>query len=442
MTFDAPSAPLDTRSAETLAERGLRLGLVDTSDASAFDTWLESDSRGFHGGVPSPESLAAQRAGLAYRRTTGVWDETAAESHAPVSTVSSWVSDLTVPGGSVDGWAISAVTVAPTHRRKGIARAMLESELRTASAAGIPLAMLTVSEATIYGRYGFAPAAMSAKWSVDPRRGSWTGPEATGRIHFLSREAARDQLGEIIARAREENPVPGDIERWEYLTTRTLGFDEPSGDRAKKARIVRYDDAEGTAQGFAVFSLAETDENNFLHTVTVHDLVTVTDDAYAGLWRFLLEMDLVQEVTADLRAVDEPLAWLLSDFRATRLADQRDFLWLRILDVVATLEARRYSAPGRLVLDTADPLGFADALVLLEVAADGTATVTPLDGEAPDDAAAVSLTVGELGSIYLGGVTARSLARAGRIEELRPGSVDRLDAMFRWSDAPRLSVWF
>ena len=55
-------------------------------------------------------------------------------------------------------WAISMVTVAATHRRRGIARGLLEGELRAAASAGVPMAGLTVTEATIYGRYGFGPA--------------------------------------------------------------------------------------------------------------------------------------------------------------------------------------------------------------------------------------------------------------------------------------------
>ncbi|MFP3813618.1 GNAT family N-acetyltransferase, partial [Bacillus sp. SIMBA_005] len=77
----------------------------------------------------------------------------------PVATTNAWVTPLTIPGGGeLDMWAISMVTVAATHRRRGIARSLLEGELRAAVSAGVPMAGLTVSEATIYGRYGFGSA--------------------------------------------------------------------------------------------------------------------------------------------------------------------------------------------------------------------------------------------------------------------------------------------
>ena len=433
--------PIDPDSAERLDGQGLRLGLVDTSDSDAFGRWLQADARGFHDSHTSDATILAHVGGLADRRTTGVWDDSAADAATPVSTVSSWPTELTVPGErSVTGWAISAVTVAPTHRRKGIARAMLEAELRTAAQLGLPLAMLTVSEATIYGRYGFAPAAMAAKWSIDTRRAAWTGPSASGRVHFISSDRLRSDGPAIVERARLR--VPGTIERWDYLWDRMLGLIDDDKDRAKTLRVVRYDDSEGVTQGFAVFSVKETGSDMSANVVEVHDLVTVTDDAYAGLWRFLLEMDLVGEVTAELRSVEEPLAWQISNFRAARKTQERDHLWVRILDVAAALEARSYRAPGRFVLEIEDPLGFAAGRFLLSISADGTTSTALFDGPVPDDAAAASLSVNELSALYLGGVSAHSLLRAGRITELSPGSAEAIDASFHSSVAPWLNIWF
>lgn len=39
---------------------------------------------------------------------------------------------------------------------------MMQGELNTAATLGVPVATLTVSESTLYGRYGFAPAAAAA----------------------------------------------------------------------------------------------------------------------------------------------------------------------------------------------------------------------------------------------------------------------------------------
>lgn len=441
MSMEFKDTRIDPESEEKLAASGLRLGLVDTNDHAAFGEWLHADSRGFHDSRPSVELVASQTGGLGYRRTTGVWDESSAGPASPVATVSSWPAQLTVPGAtSVTAWAISAVTVAPTHRRKGVARALLEAELRTALHLGIPVAMLTVSEATIYGRYGFAPTAMAADWKIDSRRAKWVGPEASGRLHFIELEQLRAEAPALVERVRLS--TPGEIEVWDYLWGRMLGLEGDDKEPAKYLRAVRYDDADGVAQGFAVYRVKESGTDFTAHTLELHYLMSATDDAYAGLWRYLLEIDLVGTITASLRSVDEPVAWQISDFRAAVKTEERDHLWVRILDVKAALEARRYFAPTRIVLSISDELDFADGQVLLEVSADGVATVTPLAGRIPDDAAALSLSVNELGALYLGGVSARSLLRAGRIRELVPGSADTLDAAFRSPVAPWLSIWF
>ena len=46
------------------------------------------------------------------------------------------------------------------------------------------------------------------------------------------------------------------------------------------------------------------------------------------------------------------------------------------------------------------------------------------------------LDVPALGSVYLGGFTFAELARAGRVEELRPGALVRADELFRGDRAP------
>lgn len=168
-------------------------------------------------------------------------------------------------------------------------------------------------------------------------------------------------------------------------------------------------------------------------------LIAATADAYAALWRYLLEVDLVSVVSAGLRSADEAVLWQLSDPRA---ADVRiyDHLWLRILSVAATLESRGYSAPVRVVLDVDDDLGFADGRYLLDTTGE-SATVSIVE-EIPDDAAAVAMTVNELSALFLGGVSASTLVRAGRITELRPGSSRILDTAFRTATPPHLSVWF
>ena len=262
-------APIDSESAHRLHRHGLRLGLVDTGDAAAFTAWLHAEGRGFYQGAATQQEIDEQLTGAAFRRTTAVWDDTAATPEVPVATVSTWPSPLSVPGErTVDAWAISGVTVAPTHRRRGIARALLESELRTAQGLGLPLAMLTASEATIYGRYGFAPAAMIADLEVVTRRAKWTGPVASGRVHFVTLQQLHDGCRDVFDRARVQ--TPGDVALDDYIWQRFFGLVGENTGESKHLRAVRYDDADGRPQGFAVYRVGQGSDADFAnHTVTV-----------------------------------------------------------------------------------------------------------------------------------------------------------------------------
>ncbi len=457
MASQHQTQPIDSHSTEQLAAHSLQLRLVDTLDVTAHWHWLHADARGFHAAPPSDADLAQLASAIADRRTTGVFDATAAQPDTPVATVSSWPAELTVsPGRTVSAWAISSVTVAPTHRRRGIARALVEGELRTAAAMGHSLAAITVSESTIYERFGFGAAAFGANWTIDTRRTGWAGHTAPGRLHFVVAAQSRDELCAVFDRARLD--VPGELQVWDGLWDTVLGLapdlldTEARGtaERGRSLRVVRYDDESAVAQGFVIYSVSGGDPDFSAHHVDLRYLLAATDDAYLALWRFIVEMDLVTLVKATLLSVDEPLAWQLSDPRAATVT-RDSHLWLRIVDVVAALEARQFGTAQlgaaraanavTIGLEVSDPLDFTTGRYLLEVDEFSAGKVSRVN-EFPTDAAALTLGITELSSIYLGGVSAATLVRAGRVQEHRVGDAVAIDQLFRSPRAPRLSVWF
>ncbi|MEP6841906.1 MAG: GNAT family N-acetyltransferase [Pseudolysinimonas sp.] len=448
------TAAADATSTANLAEQGLRYALVDTGDTVAFGAWLHADDRGFLGASRSDEQLKPSIDGIADRRTIGVYDDALATSAGagpdaawPIATVNSWPAQLTIPGSTIEhprtlpSWAISSVTVAATHRRRGVARNLIEGELRTAASLGVPLAMLTVSESTIYGRFGFAPAAFASDWTIDTRRVRWTGAGASGRVEYLSVASYRDEVPLLHERLRLSSP--GDIEVWPLRWDQTIWADEPDSARAKSLRAVRYVDAEGVTRGLALFRLSGGDDDFTQHTLTVDRLDAETPDADLALWRFLLEHDLTIELRAHLRRVDEPMRWRLGDFRAARVRIW-EHQYLRVLDVAAAFEARGYVGAGSVVFDVTDSLGFASGIwhvVVEPVETTPRATVTKI-GKIPDATPALKLTANELAAIYLGGVSVATLVAAGRITELHPGSAAAADALLRVERAPWLTVWY
>jgi len=431
---DWKNAPADSASADAVAARGLEYRVIDTSDPTVFDPYLQAEMRGFLAGEQSDEQIGGARDGLAFRRFCGVYDPASFDVSQPVGTVNSWVTEMTLPGGrGIPMWAISGVTVAPTHRRKGIARAMLEGELRTAAEAGITIAGLTVSEATIYGRFGFAPATFATRWTIETKRALWVGPRPEGRLDFLTRDQLREQLAELHGRVRGSRP--GEIEAWPGLWRRMSGL-APGQEGGGKLRGVRYADAGGTTRGIAVYRLSEEGSDFTKHDLELHYLLSETADAYAALWRFVLEHDLVTVVKASLRTVDEPLRWMIADQRGAEV-QTGEHGWLRILDVPAVLSARTYATPGSITLRVTDDLGFAAGTWRLTVAESGEAEVIATDAQ-PD----VTLTVNALSSIVLGGVRAVTLREAGIVGGDEEDATRAVDALFASVQTPYLSLWY
>lgn len=430
--LDHRSLALDPTSADSLAAEGLDYALV-SNDGAPFDAFLRAVSRGFLESEPTPEQVEDSRSALQERRLTGVFDARATHPEMPVGTVDSWITELTTePGRTVPIWAISAVTVAPTHRRRGIARAMLGGELRTAAAAGMAMAGLTVTEATIYGRWGFGPAVLTSDVSVDATRVRWTGRRPAGRLDFVLQDELPERLHALHGRARLQRP--GEVAGWPGLYRRMAGL-RPGDDDARKIRAVAYRSEEGREEGLMVYSVAEKGDDHARHELRIHVLLTTHDDAFAALWRFAIEHDLVGTVTASLQPSPAPTRWMLSDQRAVR-ETLTDHHWLRVLDVPAALGSRSYAAPLTTTVRVDDPLGFADGTWRLEVDEAGAMTARPVAGH-PD----VELGVAALGSLLLGGVSARTLAAAGTITA-DSAVAAALDRAFAPAVPPVLSIWY
>jgi len=104
-----------------------------------------------------------------------------------------------------------------------------------------------------------------------------------------------------------------------------------------------------------------------------------------------------------------------------------DSLWVRLVDVGAALSGRRYSDEGAIVFEVTDEFcPWNEGRWKLEGGA------AERDGGEPE----VRVPVQSLGSALLGGVSFASLARAGRLDELKEGGIARADAMFRWDRHP------
>ncbi|HLQ56601.1 MAG TPA: sterol carrier protein domain-containing protein, partial [Streptosporangiaceae bacterium] len=186
--------------------------------------------------------------------------------------------------------------------------------------------------------------------------------------------------------------------------------------------------------------------------LNVREMIALDPAAATALWGDLLSRDLVGEVRARLRPVDDPLLYLLADIRRAR-TQLVDGLWIRLVDVGRALAQRQYARAVDVVIDVTDELLPQNAgrwrlqaspaqasPAQASTAQASTAQASPAQARASCDrtsaSADVVLPVQSLGAAYLGGTGLGALARAGLATEARPGALAELSAAMSWDPPP------
>lgn len=349
-----------------------------------------------------------------------------------VGTAGAFSLEVTVPGGAqLASAGVTAVTVRPTHRRQGLLRQMMGQLFDHARERGEPLAVLTASESNIYGRFGYGIASFGQVFSIGRDRSAFRRtPEAPGRVRLVDDKTVRSTFPPIHDAVRRTRP--GDINRTDTWWDLAAEDSEIMREGKKKAFRVLHEDDRGNPDGYAVYRYEEGKwlNGNPAKEVSVDEVVALDSEVELALWRYLLDLDLVGEVKGSV-PFDSPLRWALVEPRRFAVKQVWDGIWVRILDVPASLASRTYGQAGELVLRVGDEGTFS-----LTVDESGAASCKKATSD-PD----LSLGLEELGSVFLGGVRPSTLLAAGRVH----GDVDavrRADAMFASAKAPYLSTGF
>ncbi len=348
-----------------------------------------------------------------------------------VGTADAAGSGLTLPGGTIVGHAaVTHIGVLPSFTRKGIATDLVRHQLEDIAARGEVVATLRASEATIYERYGYGVASSFQSVEVATARAELRADVAAGGpVRLLDKTETWDVLPRIYAANRPSRP--GTIDRpaawWQFLRLRTESSPGPS--------YVAVHGEPGSESGFARYRPIDTDKwfIGDQRTIVVEDFFAPTIQAYLGLLRFLLGLDLVDRVVFWMLPVDDPLPWLLLDRRAVRVTAVHDETWLRVIDAHKALSGRQYVAGSAVIIAVNDPLlpdnsaGFA--------LTPGGATLTD---RRPD----LRVGIEGLAAVLLGGTTWRGLAVAGLAQADDPAALAEADRLFGVHDAPYAGMFF
>jgi predicted acetyltransferase len=391
-----------------------------TRDLDEFTASLLAIGQYF-GMVPTEDGIAGFVDQIGLERMHGAWS-----NGAVVGGAGAFTFNMSVPGGDLPTAGVTVVGVYPTHRRRGVLRALMRAQLDDAHEREEPLAALWASEETIYGRFGYGLASFCGEISLPREYTTFAQPvEPEGTLRFLEPDEVLETVPPVFERIRAQ--WPGMFSRnslwWEK---RQVADPEDRRQGAGPKRWVAYE-RDGAVEGYAVYRHKPGfEQGTSTAELRVIEALGATPAALRDLWGYLLAIDWLATVKSYLMPPDHPLFLLLATPRRMRYR-MGDALWMRLVDIGAALSGRQYSADGSIVFDVSDD--FCPWNEGRWKLADGVA-------ERTSDDADLKLPVQSLGSAFLGGVSFAELARAGRVEELRDGAVARADALLRWERHP------
>lgn len=400
---------------------------------SEWNKWFSSLELAFGGSEEPAEQREQYRSVTEYERSLGIWD-----GDDVVATTGAFTFRLAVPGGAlVPAAGVTMVSVASTHRRRGLLTSMMRRQLDDVRALGEPIAVLTASEPEIYGRFGYGAATRQMSLSIDTDRTRLSVPEGTDevRLRYAREDEAVDACESVYARLVPGRPgTPAHGPGWERKSL----IDPESSRAGGSALQCLLAERDGELVGYTTYHIKpDWDGAGPKGRIVVSDLAALDPAAYAALWRFLFAIDLTSTVEARNRPTDDAVLHLVSDVRRCDIR-QRDSLHLRLVDVGAALEARTYRGPLDVVFEVEDAFCPWNAgRWRLTADAKGGASC-----KRTEDAADLALSVRELGTAYLGGESLGSLALAGRVRELRAGAVAEASSAFLSDVAPWLPRGF
>lgn len=334
---------------------------------------------------------------------------------------------MAVPGGAqADAAGLSWVSVAATHRRRGILRTMITELFERWEREDLPFAILTASEGSIYERYGFGPATFAR--DIEVAVGEAHMRQSTGPVSTVAYATADDVAAHAPdIHARWVATRPGALVRpatwWRPILADHESQKPP---HSSGLHYLLH------ADGYAAYRIITFPGPSY---AAVDEVFAVTDAAHSDLWRVLIGLDLVPKVTASVPS-DDPLPLKLTNHRAVDVTGISDKMWLRILDVPRALGMRRYDADLDAVVEVTDKFRGRGGRFAITVR-NGGAAVAPVDTEPT-----VRLDISVLGSIYLGGIRARTFASAGRLWTDSPATLAAVDAAFTTEAAPFAGTFF
>jgi predicted acetyltransferase len=318
-----------------------------TSDDLEQAAYLEAVA--FYG-TPGPERVELLRKFFPPQWTVGAFVE-----GRLVADVRTLPMARRINGGSVPFGSVGPVACLADYRRQGHVGRLLRLSLERMREQGQATSGLHTPHDALYARFGWERAEVKKRYQLEPKDVRLRFRGGKGRLERATNDDWRRLDAIYREYAREGNGPLHRVEPW-WRENILREYDNFEG-RPREREAFVWVSAEGEDEGYAVYvnrSMGR-DGDWQRQEIWVRDFVSLSADAYLGLWQHLLAHDLASRVTIDV-APEDPFADLCEDPSVVQVTKGEGAM-IRIVDVERALEMRPYVGGG----PVAFTMGVADA---------------------------------------------------------------------------------
>ena len=367
-----------------------------------------------------------------HNRLIGAYDE---ETKSIVGTGGADKFDITVPGGnSLSMAGIAYMGTAPTHKRKGIFRLMMNNLHSQAKDRGDSLAGLWASQSLLYSRFGYGLATLREDWMINAKSTQLNkSSDSKIKIRFVNKKLALKEIPEIYNSVWKKQNGFTDRSQgyWDYLLYENDNTIYNKSGMSGLFFVISYVDNKPT--GYVFYNINK--ESGIAHEddkgeLIIQELVSQDSDSNIALWNFIFGIELVEKIIINRRGSSDPLYFLLENPRMLS-RNIIDGLWVRIINPIKMLESRSYNSTGKLILEIKGQ-NQDDIEGIYSLETDGVNSEVKKVKSNPD----ISMRPSDMSSCFFGGITPYELYKSNNIRCSDSKKLELFSNMFSVSQTP------
>jgi len=333
--------------------------------------------------------------------------------------------------------AIGPVACLSAYRRQGHVGKLLRLALERMREQGIPLSGLFTPHDALYARFGWERSEARKQYYLRPSDIRMRVKGAPGTIEAVAPDDWQ-RLDAIYRRyAGPRNGPLHRVEPW-WRQNVLRHWEETTGGLGDNEAFV-WKNANGQDEGYlSYYSRTMPRTGQFVPwEVVVRDFVSLSGDAYLGLWQHLLAHDIATRLAVHM-PVDDPFADLVEDPRKVELP-RAEGPMIRVVDLERVLSRRPFvgSRPASFTMRVTDPAAPWNEGVWRIDAGEGQVQVERKDADAD-----VELNVGTLAPLYTGFMRPDVAAGVGLLKVNRAEALEDMREVFAVTHPPYSNDWY